>query len=222
MRESAANGGNMKVFRYALAFVLAFSVSAAFGQSSKEKKPTGGKPESNEPSAGTMTKNMAELERFSKMVLGTWHVEESHEASDMGPAGKSSGTAVFRKGPGGMSVIENMNMAGTDGKFDGMGIFWWDPKDQSYRGVWCDSMTPTCDPNTVARWEGDKLVANTWFEMPDGKKMYMRDEYTDITPNSMTFTVSSGTDQNSLKPMMTLKYTRKGGPPAASKPDTKK
>lgn len=209
----------MKSLFYAM--VLLFSLTLV-AQQAPDKEPTGGKPAAGTPGGGTMTRNVAELDKFAKIMLGTWAVQESHDASDMMPAGTSSGIATFRKGPGGYSVIENLSMNGSFGKFTGLGVTWYDLKNQAYKGTWCDSMTPACDSSFTGKWEGEKLVSSGFSEMPDGKKMFMRDEHTDITPDSFTFTMYGGPDENSLKKFMTMKYTRKSGPPAATKPDAKK
>lgn len=208
----------MRIARNLIATLSVFAISVAVvaAQQSEQTKPSGGAP------VGTMTRNVAELQKYANMVMGSWTVQESHEASDMMPAGTSTGMAMFRNGPGGFSVIENMSMNGSMGKFTGMGIVWYDLKDQEYKGTWCDSMTPACDTSFSARWEGDKLVATGSSEMPDGKKTYMREEYTDITPNSFTFTMYGGPNENSLQKFMTMKYTRKSGPRPANRPDTKK
>jgi len=213
----------MKLVRYLITPLVAVAISActAVAQQPDDTKPSGDRPAAG-AQAGTMTRNVAELQKYSNMVLGTWTVQESHEASDMMPAGTSTGTAMFRNGPGGFSVVENMSMNGSMGKFTGMGVVWYDLKDQAYKGTWCDSMTPACDTGFSAKWEGDKLVATGSSEMPDGKKTYMREEYTDITPSSFTFTMYGGPDENSLKKFMTMKYARKSGPRPAPKADGKR
>lgn len=201
--------------------ICAIAVAQQPGSTPESTKPTGGNAAS-EATLGTTTRNVAELQRYSSMVIGMWTVQESHEASDMMPAGSSTGTAIFRNGPGGFSVVENMSLNGSMGKFTGTGITWYDLKDQVYKGTWCDSTTPACDTNFSAEWEGDKLVATGSSQMPGGKKMFTRTEYADITPNSFTFTIYGGPDENSLKKFMTMRYTRKTGPRPATKTEEKK
>lgn len=204
----------MKLCRYALVLTILFSISAAIAQD-EPKKPAGEKPKAGEQAgAMTMPKPSPELERLAKMMLGTWTVNESHEASEMGPAGASKGTSVIKRGPGGFSVVQTFTSSMAGQKFDGHGITWWDPKDQAYRGVWCDSMTPKCDMSSSIKWEGEKLVGGMDAEMPDGKQVRIREEFTDIKPNSFTFNMYTG-DEN--KPSMVLKYTRKAGAAATKK-----
>jgi hypothetical protein len=212
----------MNLVRYLITPLLAMAVcvGTVAAQQPEEAKPSGETAAAAQ--SGTSGGNPAEIRKYADMVLGTWTVRESHEGSDMMPAGNSSGTAMFRNGPGALSVVENLSMNGSMGKFTGMGIVWYDSKRQAYKGVWCDSMTPACDTGFTAKWEGDKLVATGSSEAPDGKKMTVREEYTDITPNSFTFTMYGGPDENSLKKFMTMKYTRKSGSRPANKGESKK
>lgn len=196
----------MKVFRYAIALTILFSVSTAIGQD-EPKTSAGDKPKASEQAnAMAMPKPAPELERMAKIMLGTWTVNESHEASEMGPAGTSNGTSIIKRGPGGFSIVQTFTSTMSGQKFEGHGITWWDPKQQAYRGVWCDSMTPTCDASGTLKWESEKLVGGMDAEMPDGKQVRIREEFTDIKPNSFTFNMYTG-DEN--KPSMVLKYTRK-------------
>ncbi len=119
------------------------------------------------------------------------------------------GTATFTPGPGGMSLMEKYHSSGTMGEsFSGFGTFWWDSKAQVYRGMWCDNMTPGgCDASGTTKWEGDNLVGTMEGEM-NGQKMTTRFTYSDWKPNSFVMTMDSGPDANSLKPMMTITYTK--------------
>jgi hypothetical protein len=212
----------MKFFRLFMSVsIISVLLGSAHAQQVPDTPPTGGKSAATSQSGGMMTRNMAELNRFADVVLGSWAVRETHEASDMGPAGSSTGTALFRKGPGGLSVIENLRTTGSQGRFDGLGVFWWDAQQQAYKGVWCDSSAPQCDPGATAKWEGDTLVARNEIQLPDGKKMMTKSVYSEITPKSFTFTMYSGPDENTMKPFMTIRYLRKSSPAAATKPNPK-
>ncbi len=212
----------MKVARHLIAQLITVALLAC---SVLAQQPGDAKPASNAQAEAAKPAAPAgrssELQKYADMVLGTWTVQESHEGSEMMPAGISTGTAMFRNGPGGYSVVENMSLNGSMGKFTGMGVVWYDAKDQLYKGLWCDSQSPACDTSFSAKWEGDKLIATGSSEMPGGK-MYMREEYTDISPNGFTFTMYGGPDQNSLKKFMTMRYTRKSGPRPASKTEGKR
>ncbi len=197
----------MRVLRLVVTLSVVFCVTILAAQQQTDKKPVNEKPAASAPE-GMMPTPGPEIVKYSKIVLGTWTVNESHDANDMMPAGTSSGTSTFSQGPGEFSVVENLSMTGSFGAFKGMGVVWWEPGQQVFRSMWCDSMTPKCDTSTTARWQGDKLVAEGNMEMPDGNKMYTRSEYTDITPNSLTLVMYSGPNATSAKKFMTLKYTR--------------
>ncbi len=163
-----------------------------------------------------------EMTKLIKMMSGNWTVAEKAEPSPMMPkGGTGKGTAKLWAGPGRTSLMENYRSNGVMGPFTGFGTFWWDPKAQLYRGVWCDSMTPSgCDASGTTKWEGDKLVGTMEGEM-NGQKMVSRFTYSDWKPDSFVMTMESGTDANSLKPMMTMTYTRAAASAMSEKPAEK-
>lgn len=150
-----------------------------------------------------------EMTKLIKMMSGNWTVTEKVEPSPMMPKGGSGkGTAKLVAGPGNMSLMEVYHSTGAMGSFNGAGTFWWDSKAQLYRGVWCDSMTPGgCDAGGTTKWEGDNLVGMMEGEM-NGQKMVTKFTYSDFKPNSFVMSMASGPDANSLKPMMTITYTK--------------
>lgn len=150
-----------------------------------------------------------EMTKLIQMMSGTWTVSEKYEQSPMFPNGGSGkGTAKFWAGPGGMSLLEDYHSVGAIGKFSGFGTTWWDPKAQSYRSVWCDSMTPNgCDGSGTSKWDGETLAGMLESEM-NGQKMVTKITYTTWTPNSFVMTMSTGPDANSLKDVMTDTYTK--------------
>ena len=92
---------------------------------------------------------------------------------------------------------------------------WFEAK--NFAGIWCDSMTPGgCANAGTSKWEGDKIVG--FMEMPDpsGKVQKYRMTYSDIKPDSVTFTMEAP-EGNNYKPMMTITYTRPAPAPAAGK-----
>lgn len=158
-----------------------------------------------------------EMTKLIKMMAGTWTVTEKAEPNPMMPKGGSGkGTARLVAGPGNMSLMETYHSNGTMGSFTGLGTFWWDAKAQLYHGVWCDSMTPGgCDASGTTKWEGDKLVGMMEGEM-NGQKMVTKFTYSDFKPDSFVMSMASGPDANSLKPMMTITYTKAGAMAAKS------
>ena len=145
-----------------------------------------------------MPKPAPEMTKMIKMMGGNWTVTEKHDPNPMMPnGGTSKGTAVLTPGPGGMSLTEKYHSTGAMGSFNGLGTFWWDPKAQVYRGVWCDNMSPNgCDASGTTKWEGDKLVGTMEAEM-NGQKMLTRFTYSDFKSDSfvMTMEIGSGCQQ---------------------------
>jgi Protein of unknown function (DUF1579) len=166
-----------------------------------------------------MTKPSPEMQKLSKMVVGTWNTTEKQEPSPWAPKGATGkGTAVFKNGPGGLSVVQDYKSSGGMGSFAGHGVMWWDAKAGGYKGVWCDSMTPAgCEPGKgVAKWDGNNLVGTDESEMM-GQKIAMKETWSDITPTSFTLTMEGGPPGGEMKRMITIKYSRAGAAKAEAK-----
>ena len=175
--------------------------------------------------APPMPKPAPEMTKLIKMFSGTWTANEKVEANAMGnpKALTGTGTAVFKPGPGGFTLIEEYNSPkGAMGPFTGHGITWWDAKSNSYKGTWCDSMAPECMTNSM-KWEGDKLVSTPVEMDMGGKKTTTTMQYTEFKPDSITFEMGMGPTAAEAKTGMTIVY-KKGGTatPAAKKEDAKK
>jgi hypothetical protein len=158
-----------------------------------------------------------EMTKLIKMLAGNWTVTEKSEPSPMFPNGGSGkGTARMWAGPGGLSLLETYHSSGMMGSnFNGFGTFWWDPKEQVYHGLWCDSMTPNgCDASGTTKWDGETLVGMMEGEM-NGKKTVSKFTYANWKPDSFVMTMATGPDANSLKDLVAITYTRSA---AAGKP----
>jgi len=168
-----------------------------------------------------MAKPSPEIAKLIKMFSGTWTANEKVEPGPMAPkGGTGTGSATFKAGPGGMTLIEDYNSAhGAMGPFKGHGVTWWDAKTSTYKGTWCDSMSAEC-MNSTMKWEGEKLVSTPQeMDMGGGQKMIMTMQYTDIKPDSITFTMGSGPTAAQAKTTMTIVYAKAGkaAAPAAKK-----
>ncbi len=167
-----------------------------------------GKP--SQPAAMQMPKPAPEMTKLIKAMSGTWSVTEKHYPNPMMPnGGTGKGTATLTPGPGNLSLVEKYHSAGAmGGSFNGIGVFWWDAKGQVYRGLWCDSMSPTgCDAGGTTKWEGDNLVGTMESEM-GGQKMMTRFTYSDWKPNSFVMTMESGANADAMSKVMTVTYTK--------------
>ncbi len=128
----------MKKLHWMLAPVLVAGLCVAVAQNAQKKAPKAKQPAkaAEQAPAGMeemMPKPAPEMERLIKMLSGTWRAAEKHEAMAGMPAGTSKGTAVFRPGPGKLSLVEDYtaNMPGM-GAFTGLGLVWWDPDKKAY------------------------------------------------------------------------------------------
>jgi hypothetical protein len=140
-----------------------------------------------------------------RQLAGNWTSDEQYEANPMSPAGTGSGTNVARLGPGGFSILMEQRSKGTMGNFSGHGVYSWDPAEKIYKVAWVDSMTPGIASETGKK-EGDTLVF-TGSAMVNGKKVALRDVWSDFTPTSHTLT-SYANDGTGEKKVMTVKFTK--------------
>lgn len=184
---------------------------AAKGKTADKKAPAaqaGGMPPAPKPSA--------DMQKLSKMLVGTWNTEEKFEPMMGMPGGEGKGKAVFTKGPGGMSIIENYNSTNSMGKFSGHGVFYWDDKAKAFTGIWCDTMSPHgCDNGGVSKFEGDKLVGTMETDM-GGQKIKTRMTYSDFKPDSFVFTMENEAN-GSFQKAGTITYSKAAAPAAEKK-----
>jgi Protein of unknown function (DUF1579) len=202
-------GGSMK--RMALCLTLGLAIVAAAQDKPKsstsksaDKKSEGGQM------AMPMTKPSPEMQKLSKMMVGTWSTTEKMEPAPWAPKGSTGkGIAVFKNGPGGLSLVQDYKSSGSMGSFTGHGVMWWDPKAGGFKSIWCDSGTPSgCGVSTgLAKFEGDNLVGTDEEDMM-GQKVAMKNTWTDVTPNSFTFSTDGGPPGGEMKHVMTIKYAR--------------
>ena len=104
----------MKLIRPMLLLVmvlLCLGVVAAQQTSHKDAKKASTK---SETSMGMpMPKPSPQIEKLAGKIVGTWNTNEDFEVSEMMPkGGKGHGTAIIKKGPGGLSVVEDYHSRG--------------------------------------------------------------------------------------------------------------
>jgi len=198
--------------------ILALLVSlgcVALAAQDNMKPATGDAGKPPQSAAMQMPAPAPEMTRLIKALSGAWTVTEKQDPNPMSPnGGTGKGTAVLTPGPGNLSLVEKYHSVGTAGHVNGLGVFWWDAKNQVYRTLWCDNGSPNgCEVASTSKWEGDNLVGTMEWEM-NGQKMTMRFTYSDWKPNSFVMTMEMGPDVSSLKKAMTITFS-KGGAIAA-------
>jgi len=100
------------------------------------------------------------------------------------------------------------------GSFSGHGVYSWDGDEKVYKVAWVDNMTPGLASETGKK-EGDTLVF-TGTPIVNGKKVTVRDVWSDFTPTSHTLT-SYMNDGSGEKKVMTAKFTKQETPAAPAK-----
>ena len=159
---------------------------------------------------GGAPKQSPEMQKLVNMMAGRWQVTMTMEPNEQSPKPLTvRATSNIRSGPGGLAVIEDARARQSPlGPFAGHGVIWFDPQQKLYHGLWCDNWTPMgCDNAGSGNWQGDNLVMTSDNEMW-GKKLKMRHTYTDITPDSYTYKIEAGPDENSMKLFLTIKYVK--------------
>jgi hypothetical protein len=198
-----------------LVMLVAFCCTALLAQDAMAPA----KPKAPKPTAQAqqmpVPKPSPEMAKLTKMLSGNWTVAEKMEPGPMAPnGGMGKGTAKIWAGPGGLSLIENYQSSGAmGGSFKGMGTWWWDPKAQDFRGLWCDNMTPNgCDASGTTKWDGNNLVGTMQAADMNGQMMMMKFTYSDFKPDSFVMTMEMGPDASKMQKAMTVTYTKAAAP----------
>src|SRR5438874_4998994 len=151
-----------------------------------------------------------EMQKLFEAFSGTWSITQNLEPSEAMPKGGTGhGEEVYRSGPGGASMIEEVHVKGESGEISGLSVTWWDEKAQGYKALWCASNKPSgCVMMAkVAKWEGSDFVLGDEFEK-NGKKFVFKEVISEITSASFTQTIYQGEAGKELKRLLTIHATR--------------
>jgi hypothetical protein len=109
---------------------------------------------------------LPEMQRLSKLYVGTWTYTETYPKSPMAPdGGMNTGVYTSELGPGGNSIINRFHSKGPVGEFEGVMVMTWDPKEKAYKGYVFGDSFPAAVVET-GQWEGETLVYR--FEFASG------------------------------------------------------
>lgn len=97
-----------------------------------------------------------EMQRLTKMYLGTWDYTESYPKAGGGEPAKNTGVYTSETGPGGNSLVNRFRSHGPVGDFDGMLVMTWDATDKVYKAYVLGSDFPGAVVETGS-WQGDTL-----------------------------------------------------------------
>jgi hypothetical protein len=106
---------------------------------------------------------LPEMQRLSKLYVGTWTYTETYPKSAFAPnGGVNTGVYTSKLGPGGNSIINHFLSQGPVGKFEGVIVMTWDPNEKTYKEYIFGDSFPAAVVET-GRWEGGALVYRTEF-----------------------------------------------------------
>jgi hypothetical protein len=144
-----------------------------------------------------------EMQKLFKVFQGRWSYRVDRENGEPG-----AGEQIWRAGPGGVELIEDLN--GATDKLFGLGVTWWDAVDKGYRAIWCDNTLPTgcIVMSKPAQWDGSDFVLRDQFER-DGKKIDYKQVVSAITPTTYTQTFYRGEADRELKTVLTIHATKR-------------
>lgn len=114
-----------------------------------------------------------EMQRLSKLYVGTWTYTESYPKSGFSPnGGTNTGVYTSELGPGGNSIINHFHSKGPVGDFEGVIVMTWDPKENAYKAYLFADALPGAIVET-GQWENDTLVYRFEFSA-GGTKVALR------------------------------------------------
>lgn len=148
-----------------------------------------------------------ELQELDWMV-GEWDAKMRWEASEMGPAGQSTGTETVKEGPGGQSHLSSFEGQMEGRPFEGHGVTSYDPQEDEYITAWTDSYMPGVMV-MEGKKRGDRIVFEGDAVGPDGKEIDYRSTISDMSPDSYRMTMERKTDDGQWEKSFTIDYTKK-------------
>ena len=109
---------------------------------------------------------LPEMQKLSKLYVGSWTFTETYPKSSMAPnGGENTGIYTSELGPGGNSIFNHFHSKGPVGEFDGTIVMTWDPKEKVYKAYIFGDSFPSAVIET-GQWENDALVFR--FELAMG------------------------------------------------------
>ncbi|HUI75679.1 MAG TPA: hypothetical protein VLX32_12070 [Candidatus Acidoferrum sp.] len=116
---------------------------------------------------------LPEMQRLSKLYVGTWTFTETYPKSGFAPnGGVNTGVYTSELGPGGNSIFNRFHSKGPVGDFEGVMVMTWDPKETAYKAYVFGDSFPAAVVET-GQWEGDELVYRSEFSA-GGMKFALR------------------------------------------------
>lgn len=130
------------------------------------------------------------LHGLSKTLSGKWLLDVKFAPMAGMPNGfAGTGEELWREGPGSYTLIEEEHIPTPGGQAYLLGLFWWDSKSQTFRGMECNNQLPSaCDLkgalNDITVTWNEKTLAIDEVETHDSKKSIWHEVCSNITPTS--------------------------------------
>lgn len=149
-----------------------------------------------------------EIDRLWTAFGGNWNTTETMEHSQFFPnGGARHGSVTFRLVADGAVLVEEGHSDGSAGKLSFLITFWWDKDAKLYRMLTCfNSHNIPCRLRGTAHWDGDTFL-NDYEELVDGKPTKFQDSFSHITPKSFILGEFMADDKQSMRPLITTRYT---------------
>ncbi len=151
-----------------------------------------------------------EMLRLSTLILGTFEVLEKHHGRPGAAEWQAAGTATYRPGPDGLSVVEDYRSSGPRGPFAAVAVLWWDAEARAFRHFECESGDPCGLVDDKGAWDGDAIVFTRQMER-QGRKILLEERYDFSMPNMIVITSRASVDGAPPMTGMTITYTRVNG-----------
>jgi hypothetical protein len=144
---------------------------------------------------------------------GTWttHIK-SWNQPDKGAGSwvTMTGTVAWRKIWNGRAFLEEISAGNGKTSFMGLTLFLYDPQSQQWSQTYADSSDGSFNPSMIGRFHdgrGELIGPDTY----GGKAVFMRDAWSNITPNAHDFEIAySGDGGKTWHPIFTAHLIRKG------------
>ena len=149
------------------------------------------------------------VERLADRLVGNYTLTETHHARPGSPEWSISGTASYRSGPDGMSVIEEYQSDNPKGPFTAIAVLWWDDSRGVFKHFECETGEPCGVVDDTGRWDGDSVIFAREIER-QGRKYRLEARY-DLSnaPRALIYTTVVTPAAGSPMTTMTITYRRR-------------
>jgi hypothetical protein len=198
----------MKKLKVAVVIMAMCSFVMAQTKTAEKKSSVQSAHENAAAAGAAMAKPAPEITKVLRTV-GTWSTTVKNEPSPWDPKGSTAkGTMVMSKGPGGLSVIQDLHTKSAMGPYQGHAIIYWDTIANKQSSVWCDNISGCVFG--VTKMDGDNKWSTEMEQEFQGKKMKMVSHGTLVDQNTMHEEFTQSIDGGPMIKIMTLDSKRAG------------